>query len=206
MKTMSKTAIYLRVSTEVQSLEPQKKELRYWCGNNGVAMADVVEFSDVMSGTKCGRAGLDAMLVAAGKGEIGMIVAVKLDRLARSMINFVELVGKLQRMGVALVVPGQNIDTRESSPCGRFQMQVLAAVAELEREFISERTKAGLAVVKARGVALGKPSRVLVADWRERIAAWKAETQGVDFRLLAKRLGGVSASTAWRKAKEVGAI
>lgn len=201
-----KTAIYVRVSTEVQSLEPQRKELRVWCERNGVGEGEVVEYSDVMSGTKCGRAGLEAMIEAAEGGEVGMIVTVKLDRLARSMINFVELVGKLERCGCALVVPGQSIDTRASSPCGRFQMQVLAAVAQLERDFISERTKAGLAVVKARGVKLGHPSKLLVGDWRERVAAWKEKTGGVDFKMLAGQLGGVSASTAWRKAKEVGAI
>lgn len=195
-----KIAIYLRVSTGAQDLEPQRKELGEYCAAKGWEVGG--EFSDVMSGARRERAGLEAMMAAVRGGGFEAVMVVKLDRLARSLVHFAQVAGELDKLGVALVVPGQGIDTSKSNPCGRFQMNVLAAVAELEREFIRERTVAGLAVARANGRVLGRPSKVLVADWKPVVESWRAETGGVGLRDLAKRLGGVALATAARLSRE----
>lgn len=193
-----KVATYLRVSTDDQTIEPQRLELQRYAEQRGWVIAD--EFSDVISGSKSSRSGLDALMAGVRQKQYEGVLVVKMDRLARSLSHFAQIVAELDKYGVALVCPGQGIDTSKSNSAGRLQMNVLAAVAEFERSLIIERTKAGLAAAKARGVKLGKPSTKLAQNHREIVAAWKAEG-GTHLRDLAIRLGGVSVSTAYKLAK-----
>lgn len=193
-----KVALYMRVSTGEQTVEPQRLELQRYAEQRGWTV--VQEFTDIISGSKSSRAGLDTLMSdVRGKKYEGVLV-VKMDRLARSLAHFAQIVAELDKHGVALVCPGQGIDTSKSNPAGRLQMNVLAAVAEFERSLIIERTKAGLAAAKARGVKLGKPSSRLPANHAEIVAQWRSEG-GKHIRDLAIRLGGVSVSTAFRMAK-----
>lgn len=155
------------------------------------------EFSDIYSGAKAVRPGLDALLARCALGGIDAVCVVKLDRLGRSLINVVGLVRNLAGMGVATICTSQGIDTRESSPCGKMIMGVMAAFAEFERDIIRERTVAGLKVARANGRVLGRPSAALVGvDVPAVIALWEDECGGIGLRELARRLGGVSVSTA----------
>ena len=158
------------------------------------------EFTDTMSGAKAERPGLAALMAAVRAGEVDTILCVKLDRMARSLVNFAEVVRELEAHGAALICTSQGIDTSKANACGRLQQNVLSAVAEFERELIRERTKAGLAVARASGKKLGRPSLKLPphAERPGIVAQWRAETGGKDYRALAVRLGGVSATTAWR--------
>lgn len=206
-----KAATYLRVSTEAkkqadgtlkgQTVEPQRLELANFAGARNIPI--VAEFSDVISGKKFNRDGLDAMLEAAKRGEFDTILIVKLDRLGRSISGVLNLIEEMDKAGVAVIATSQGIDTSKSNPSGRLILHVLAACAEFERSLICERTRAGLAVAKANGKQLGRPSPKLPPQpERERIvAAWRAETGGFNIRDLAARLGGVSTATAWRIAK-----
>lgn len=195
-----KVCTYCRVSTAEQNNEAQMIELRAYCEKNGMSV--VAEFGDVMSGGKAERPGIDGMLrdcVALGAQAV---VVVKMDRLGRSLLSVAQLIGKLDEMGVALICTSQGIDTRKDNPCGRLQMNVLAAVAEFERSLIRERTRAGLAVARANGKVLGRPSKALCANVPEVVRAWRTDTGGgVGVRDLAKRLGGVSTNTAARLAR-----
>lgn len=192
-------AFYLRVSTDDQSVDPQRLELqRYAEGRQWVVKH---ELTDVISGSKSSRAGLDALMKLVREKAIDAVLVVKMDRIARSLSHFAQIVAEMDKHGVALVCPGQGIDTSKANPAGRLQMNVLAAVAEFERSLIIERTKAGLAAARARGVRLGKPSSKLVPNHKQVVEQWKAEG-GSHLRDLAVRLGGVSVSTAYKLAKQ----
>jgi DNA invertase Pin-like site-specific DNA recombinase len=153
---MKKTAIYLRVSTDRQTTDSQARELRDYCARRG--WHEVREFSDVSSGAKFSRTGLDALMREVRKGRVDAVVAYKLDRLGRSLPHLAQLVGEMTAHSVALIIPAQGIDTSASNPAGRLQMHVLMAVAEFEREIIRERVNSGLRAAKARGARLGRPT------------------------------------------------
>jgi DNA invertase Pin-like site-specific DNA recombinase len=191
--------IYTRVSTEDQSTAPQTLELSEYASRQGMTVK--AEFSDIISGTRAKRPGLDAMLALVAQGGIDAILAVKLDRIGRSVLNVAQLMGSLDRLGCALICPGQGIDTRKSNAAGRLQLAMLSAVAAFERELIRERTIAGLRVARAKGIQLGRPSPSMASDPTAIVAAWRASNGS--YRQLAGLLGGVSVSTAWRMAREV---
>ena len=193
-----KIALYLRVSTDDQTTDPQKMELQAYAAQRGWIVANT--FVDTISGSKSTRLALDKMLAQVRQKRYDAVLVVKLDRLARSLSHFAQLVAEFDKHGVALVCPGQGIDTSKANPAGRLQMHVLAAVAEFERSLIIERTKAGLAAAKARGVKLGKPSKRLPENHGEIVSQWLKEG-ATQVRELANRLGGVSVSTAFRLAQ-----
>lgn len=195
-------ALYYRVSTDDQSVEPQQQELRTYAQTRGWTVA--AEFTDIISGSKSSRVSLDLMMGRVRQKHFDAVLVVKMDRLARSLSHFAQIVAEFDKHGVALVCPGQGIDTSKSNPAGRLQMHVLAAVAEFERSLIIERTKAGLAAARARGARLGRPSDKLVPNHQEVVRAWLA-AGGKQLRQLAIELGGVSVSTAYslvQKAKK----
>jgi DNA invertase Pin-like site-specific DNA recombinase len=154
MKTAFKAAIYARVSTGGQTVDPQLDALRGYAEARGLAV--VGEYVDHgVSGAKARRPALDAMMAAARKRKIDAVVCVKLDRLARSVRHLTALGAEFEALGVDLVVVDQSIDT--STPSGRFLFHTLGAVAELERDLIRERTRSGLAAARRRGMRLGRP-------------------------------------------------
>lgn len=83
-----------------------------------------------------------------------------MDRLGRSLQHLAQLIGEFEIHGCALVSTSQGIDTSESNPAGRLQLNVLSAVAQFEREVIVERVRSGLDAAKARGVTLGRPRKL----------------------------------------------
>jgi DNA invertase Pin-like site-specific DNA recombinase len=97
------------------------------------------------------------MMTRIRKGGIHAVLVAKLDRLGRSLPHLIQIVAELDSLGVGLIVPSQGIDTSTNNPAGRLQLNVLAAVAEFEREIIRDRTRAGLAVARAKGKRLGRP-------------------------------------------------
>lgn len=181
-----RVALYFRVSTEDQTTEPQRLELREYCKRRG--WEDVTEFSDTISGAKFARAGLDAMMDGIRKHRFDVLVCVKMDRLGRSLAHLAQLLGEIQTHGVAFIATTQGIDTTSSNPAATLQMHVLMAVAEFEKAIISERTKAGLAVARARlaaeGRGLGRKRREWTEGEREIIEGWTGTVSG-----LAKALG-----------------
>jgi DNA invertase Pin-like site-specific DNA recombinase len=119
---------------------------------------DVREFSDVSSGAKFSRTGLDGLMREVRKGRVDAVVAYKLDRLGRPLPHLAQLVGEMTTHRVALIVPAQGIDTSASNPASQLQLNILMAVAEFEREIIRERVNSGLRAARARGVRLGRPA------------------------------------------------
>jgi len=143
----SRAAVYVRVSTDEQAtegygLDVQRARCRARAVSNGWTV--VAEYADEgISGTKdaTARPGLAAMLDAAHAGEIDAIIVLALDRLARKTRLVLELVETLTLARVALVSVKENWDT--STPQGQFVMTMFAALGQLERDTIVERTTAG---------------------------------------------------------------
>ncbi len=135
---------YARVSTEDQSLDLQIDALE----NAGCAQI----YSDKLSGTKAQRPGLAEALSHLRKGDV--LVIWKLDRLGRSVKRLVDLVEELAERGVQFRSLTDGIDT--TTPAGRFFFHVMASLAQMERELIAERTKAGLQAARQRGRVVGR--------------------------------------------------
>ena len=150
-------AAYLRVSTDQQSHDSQRLELEDYCQRRG--WADVRWYTDTASGAKQGREGLAALMDQVRRGKVDAVVTFKLDRLARSLCHLAQLIAEFQAHRVALVCPSQGIDTSNANPAAMLQINVLAAVAQFEREIITERVNAGIAAARQRGVKLGRPSK-----------------------------------------------
>src|SRR5215204_3503285 len=149
-----RVAIYTRVSTDKQSHDSQLFELREYCQRR--QWSNVAEYSDVISGAKFTRSGLDKLMTEIRRGKLDLVICYKLDRLGRSLAHLAQICAELTSHGVALVCTSQGIDTSNNNPAGRLQLGVLMAVAEFERSIIQERVVAGLKAAKARGVKLGR--------------------------------------------------
>jgi len=136
---------YARVSTQDQNLQMQLDALQ----NAGCFEI----FEEKVSGTKKDRPALNEMLKMLREGD--KVVVYKLDRISRSTKHLIELADFFDSKGVEFVSIQDNIDT--STPMGRFFFRVIASIAELERDILSERTKGGLASARARGRSGGRP-------------------------------------------------
>lgn len=136
---------YARVSTQDQNLQMQMDELqKYGCFEI---------FEEKMTGTKRERPALNEMIKMLRSGD--QVVVYKLDRISRSTKHLIELTELFEEKGVEFISIKDNIDT--STATGRFFFRMMASIAELERDIISERTKAGLSSARARGKVGGRP-------------------------------------------------
>ena len=109
-------------------------------------------FTDKMSGKRFDRPEFLKMLDIARKGDV--VVVWRLDRLGRSLKELIETVGKLGERGIELRSCKENIDT--TTPSGKLMFHIIGAMAEFERDVISERTIAGLEAARARGKRGGR--------------------------------------------------
>jgi DNA invertase Pin-like site-specific DNA recombinase len=156
---MKKVAVYARVSTDKQTCDNQLIELRAVAERCGYTI--VQEFVDSgISGAKgrADRPALDAMMKASNQRKFDMILVWSIDRLGRSLQNLVELLNDLETMKVDLMFLQQGMDTSTSS--GRMMFSIFGALAEFERNLIRERVVAGQNRAKARGVKMGRPSKM----------------------------------------------
>jgi DNA invertase Pin-like site-specific DNA recombinase len=183
-------ALYARVSSQEQRPEIQLHALREYAERRGEGAVEFVDHG--VSGGKDRRPALDELMQAARRREIKAVAVTKLDRLARSVRHLTNLASELEALGVDLVVLDQGIDT--STATGRLLFNVLGAIGEFERDLIVDRTKAGLAAARRRGIRLGRP-RALGQDQVKR--ARRLASTGHSVRKIAK-LVGCSPATAHR--------
>ena len=173
---------YARVSTEDQNLDLQLSELKK-AGCKRV-------FTDKASGAVSSRPGLAEALSHLREGDT--LAVWKLDRLGRSVKGLVDLVLDLDRQKVHFRSLTDSIDTR--TPAGRFFFHVMASLAQMERELIVERTRAGLNAAKQRG-RVGGRKRLMTE--KKVNAASKLLAAGTPPREVAQSLG-VSVPTLYR--------
>jgi len=136
---------YARISTTEQSLDLQEDALRQ-------AGCEKI-FTDVASGAKAERLGLNEALEFCRKGDT--LVVCKLDRLGRSIKHLIETVNALHGRKIGFKSLNEAIDTTTSG--GKLIVHIFGALAEFEREIIRERTQAGLKAARARGKKSGRP-------------------------------------------------
>jgi DNA invertase Pin-like site-specific DNA recombinase len=135
---------YARVSSKGQTLEAQQEALRR-------VGCDVVFDEKVSAKAENARPRLAALLRKVDDGDC--IVVTKLDRFARSLRDLLNLVSDLGKRGVGFKSIGDSIDT--TTPAGRLFLSIVGAFAEFEREVIEERTKAGIARARSKGIKFG---------------------------------------------------
>lgn len=142
----------MRVSTADQCLNLQADALH-------AAGCDRV-FEDRLSGKSRKRPGLEAALAAIGPGD--QIVVWRLDRLGRNFRHLVDIADELRERDANLISLQEGIDT--SSSVGEIVFRLLSVFSDFERNVIVERTRAGLAAAKARGVKLGRKPKLSAAQ------------------------------------------
>lgn len=156
------TALYIRVSTDKQasegySLDAQLQRLTAYCAAQGWTVCPEHVYTDAgQTGTNTDRTEFQRMLAAAEEGAIRRVVAIKLDRMARNVRDFLGLVDNLTAWGCDLALIAENFDT--STPTGKFALTMFAAMAELEASTITERVMTGKRQKAQEGGYNGSPA------------------------------------------------
>ena len=175
---------YIRVSTEEQNTARQEVLLR----ELGV---DEV-FIEKASGKNADRPELTRMMEYVRRGDT--VIVESISRFARNTRDLLDLVERLTEKHVEFVSRKEAIDT--TTPTGKFMLTVFAAVAELEREYILQRQREGIAAAKTKGKHLGRPSTSLPDNWEEVLALWQA---GKITAREAMRRTGMKRTTFYRR-------
>jgi len=147
-----KIGIYLRVSKEEQTLEQQAEPCANRCTSEGW---EYKFYTDKASGARETRPQLDIMMQDMRNGEIDAIMVYKLDRLGRNLKHLLQIISELRNREVQFISISEGFDT--NTPMGRFGLAIMGAMAQMEREMISERTKRKLDYLKSKGKRLGRP-------------------------------------------------
>lgn len=190
-----RAAVYLRVSTRDQTLANQLPDLERMISARGFAIA--ATYQDEESGAKR-RPELERLLADAKRHRFDVVIVWALDRLGRTMSETVALVLELERIGVELLSAREPwLDT--TGPVRSLLVSVFAWVAEQERRRLVERTNAGLARARAKGIKLGRPKARINPH-----AIALARAEGLTTSQIAKRLK-VGRATLYRALSQNGA-
>jgi DNA invertase Pin-like site-specific DNA recombinase len=182
MSPPKRVAIYVRVSTDGQTVENQRRELEAVATRHGWEVAGI--FSDHgISGAKEKRPAFARLLQGITRKDFDIVAAWSVDRLGRSLQHLLSFLGELKAKGVDLYLHQQGLDT--GTPTGKALFQMLGVFSEFERAMIVERVHAGLRRAKAQGKRLGRP-RVSAAI-EQRIQ--RELTKGTGIRAVARKLG-----------------
>src|SRR5579859_3586321 len=157
---MKRAALYMRVSTLDQHPETQMHDLHEMASQRGYRI--VKEFTDMISGAKARRPGLDAMMRDARRGQFDVVLVWASDRIARSVKHFLEVLDELNRLNIEFISFREQIDT--GGPLGRAVVVIIGAIAALERNLIVERVRAGMRRARLEGRVIGRPPLVLDRD------------------------------------------
>ena len=182
---------YARVSTVEQNLDRQLDGLK----EHGAERI----FQEKMSGTKSNRPELEKMMLTLRRGDT--LIIDSFSRLSRSTKDLIEMVEKLNEMGVNLVSIKEQLDTTTAT--GKMMLTMLSALSQFERDLIAERTKDGLKAARARGKCGGRPKVGTDEKRKKALALYDANTM-TNGEIA--EIAGVSTATfsRWIKAHKEG--
>ena len=174
---MKRAALYMRVSTLDQHPETQLHDLRQMAAQRGYQI--VAEYTDRLSGAKVKRPGLDQMMSEARRGRFDVVLIWACDRMARSTRHLLELLDELNHLHIEFVSFREQIDT--GGPLGRAIVVIIGAIAELERNLIIERVRAGMRRARLEGTRIGRQPLTLDHE-----AICRERNQGHSLRQIAR--------------------
>jgi DNA invertase Pin-like site-specific DNA recombinase len=174
---MKRAALYLRVSTLDQHPETQLYDLRQMAQQRGYEI--VQEYTDRISGAKARRPGLDDMMHDARRGRFDVVLVWASDRIARSTKHFLDVLDELNRLNIEFISFREQIDT--GGPLGRAVVVIIGAIAELERNLIIERVRAGMRRARLEGRHIGRKPLEL-----DHAAICRDRCRGESLRQIAK--------------------
>ena len=204
---MTRVAVYLRVSTAMQSVASQRLDLINHAAARGWQIVE--EYTDVgISGARERRPSLDRLMADARRRLFDVVLVWRFDRFARNTRFLLESLQTFRALGVDFVSYQEALDT--STPMGEAMFSFLAALTKLEKDIIAERVRAGLRAAVARGAKLGRPrlhidTRQLEAVIRQELPVRAAaRVLGVSpssyVRMLHARADGSTAETRRQEA------
>jgi putative DNA-invertase from lambdoid prophage Rac len=133
------------------------------------------------SGAQSSRPQIDQLLADARRRRFDAVLVWKLDRWGRSVAHCVRTIQELVSLDVRFLSVSEGIDTGVDNPMSRFMLHILAAFAEMEREIIRERVRAGQPAARAKGKPFGRPKRIFRRD-----EALRLRTEGKSWRYIAR--------------------
>ena len=178
---------YIRVSTQEQNTIRQEVLME--------ALGVDEIYIDRMSGKNTNRPELQKMMEYVRRGDT--VIVESISRFARNTRDLLELVERLTAKGVEFVSKKEAIDT--TTPTGKFMLTVFGAVAELEREYILQRQREGIAIAKANGIYRGRKP-IQRPEFNQVVSLWRS---GELTAAEAMRRLDMKSSTFYRRAKEV---
>jgi DNA invertase Pin-like site-specific DNA recombinase len=149
---MKRAVLYMRVSTVDQHPETQMYDLHQLATQRGYEIVN--EYTDTISGAKAKRPGLDQMMADGHRGKFDVVLVWAFDRVARSVKHFLEVLDQLNHSNIEFVSFRENVDT--GGALGRAMIVIIGAIAELERNLIIERVRAGMRRAKLEGRRIGR--------------------------------------------------
>jgi DNA invertase Pin-like site-specific DNA recombinase len=187
-----RTALYLRVSTDGQTTDNQRRELLEVAKRAGWEIVEIYEDAGI-SGAKGRdkRPAFDKLLKDAARRKFDIVASWNVDRLGRSLQDLISFLSDIHGYGIDLYLHQQGIDT--TTPAGKAMFQMLGVFSEFERSMIRDRVNAGLARAKAKGVILGRRKTDLETE--NAIRATLATGTGI---LKTAKLHGVGTSVVQR--------
>jgi DNA invertase Pin-like site-specific DNA recombinase len=192
---MVRAAVYARVSTINAGQDPtmQTRELQEYCQRRGWEVHDTY-VDNGYSGKKDSRPSLNRMMQDGHERRFDVVVVWRFDRFARSVSHLLRALETFNSLGVQFVSLSEQVDT--SSPTGKMVFTVLGAVAELERNLIVERVRAGLRHARSKGKQLGRPKKSVDASEVKSMRA-----AGLSWRVIARKFG-LSVGTVFTAARK----
>lgn len=193
---MRRAVLYLRVSTDKQTVKNQEIQLRQVAERRGWEVVAVYDDAGI-SGAKGrkDRPGLDRLLNDGSKGKFEVVMAWSIDRVGRSLVDLLHTIQHLESCRVDLYLDQQNIDT--TTPMGKLIFQITGAFAEFERSMITQRINLGIERARKHGTKSGAPIGRAPLDTKLVDRAREALAKGMSYRAAAAA-AGVSLGTVQR--------
>lgn len=181
-----RVAIYCRVSTASQSVDPQEAALREHAIRKDWTQVRV--FKDhAVSGTRDRRPALDRLMQECRRGAVDLVLVWKFDRFGRSTRHLIEALEEFRQLRIEFVSLTEAVDT--ATPAGRMFFSMIAVIANFERDLIAERVKLGLAEARRKGTRLGRPPKKDIGpEEAEKLQRERAKGK-TTLRALARKYG-----------------